>query len=284
MSNLSYPLTLFEAGQELSDVSWRLFAADCLERMIPFAESWFPPHYEPSLVVETTRRFVSGKATEQELTDASLGAAKRARYYQLNDAAIVVILDAASWVAATELSGLSLIKTDRPIVSAAQEAIALVLLAVEEATPYHTDEEIRTTARMKERQKELRWQLRRLSTYLSGEPNQAGRRRIARRHVAQSIHDVEVSRVSDTIQTVLDSGKDFAEAVSALEAVADLDTISSAEKLRMLSLIDRLRIRLADKRLARRLLPFVQHAPGDDGIVNRQRRIIRHGILLYLQA
>lgn len=54
----------------LSNVTWRLFAADCAEHVLSYWETNYPNDDRPRHAIETTRRFVLGLATQDELEAA----------------------------------------------------------------------------------------------------------------------------------------------------------------------------------------------------------------------
>ena len=82
----------------------RLFACDCVQRVLPLFEQKFPDDRRPRQAVVVARRFVAGKATVDELTDAgNIAIAMADDFFALDDATWTVVR--AAWrVTAVEIA------------------------------------------------------------------------------------------------------------------------------------------------------------------------------------
>src|SRR5208282_2154925 len=77
----------------------RLFACDCAEHVLPIYEREHPDDKRPHQAIDVSRRFVDGKATQEELA-AAQGAARDAAQGAARDAA-----RGAAWAAAAAARG-----------------------------------------------------------------------------------------------------------------------------------------------------------------------------------
>ena len=83
----------------------RLFACDCAERVLPLFEKEYPDDKRSRLVIETSRRFANGKATQEELTAARAAARDASRTAWAAEAAAAWAALAAAGGAAADAAG-----------------------------------------------------------------------------------------------------------------------------------------------------------------------------------
>mgnify|MGYP001084518389 CR=1 FL=1 len=132
-----------------------LFACDCAERVLPLFEKVNPEDKRPRAAIETSRKFISGEATQEEL--AAARAAARAAAWVASDATWAA--RAAAWAASDAAWAAS------DAASAASAARAATWAASDARAATWAASDASDTARAAERQ----WQKGHVKELLEGE-------------------------------------------------------------------------------------------------------------------